>query len=99
MKTINNASKIVHSRDINKLWESNQLQDYLIVFGNQESGWNFSYDELKLLWSKAIRCSRYKLYGDVYLWYKCNCIRCIHNADEKILNKEVQYKYQRDKDE
>lgn len=71
--------------------EYNNLEDYMIVFGNREEGWNCSKEELSLMWSKAIRCSKYRYYGDLTLFYKSKLIRGLHNAIEKLLDKNIQY--------
>jgi len=66
---------------------------YVIMFGNLEHGWVCTKDELKEFWGKAIRSSQNRHFGDVTLLYNGKLIRSINNANVKILDKEVRYKY------
>jgi hypothetical protein len=61
--------------------------DYLILFGNREEGWNCTYDELKEFWIKAVKMSASIRVGDVSLYYKGKLIRGVNNFNRRILDK------------
>ena len=90
MDIIYNAHQYAWRQHINN-------ETYLILFGNQEADWECTKEELKSYWTKAIRCSKYKLYGDITLLYKGKIIRACHNLEKKITEKNVQYKCQYNK--
>lgn len=80
MNTIFNVYSI-----LDKYTKYNNLDDYMIVFGNREEGWNCNKEELPRLWSIAIRNSKTRYYGDVTLFYKEKLIRALHNAEKRLL--------------
>ena len=91
MNTIPNVYRIIYDDKASELWDKLSLLDYMIVFGNQEHGWNCSKEELSRIWKISIRNSKFKYWGDVSLIYKGKLIRSLHNAIEKILDKDIIY--------
>ena len=84
METIFNIYQIVDKHP-------EELPTYCILFGNREEGWCMEKDELIHFWNKAIRCSKSIHYGDVTLFKNGKLIRAVHNARERILNKNITY--------
>jgi len=69
-----------------------KYEDYFILFGNREEGWNLSREELKEFWRKAVELSAYRYYGGVILMYRGELIRAVHNFDMPLLDKSCKYK-------
>ncbi len=79
----------------NAYWVDKTLpkyEDYFILFGNREEGWNLSKEELKKFWRKAVKLSAYRSYGDVTLMYRGELIRAVNNFHMPLLDKSYRYK-------
>jgi len=61
--------------------------EYVIMFGNMESGWGCTAKELKEVWKKALKCSMSISYGDITLLRKGKLIRGVQNIQTPILQK------------
>lgn len=68
------------------------LDDYFVLFGNREEGWNFNKEELRYYWKLAVKCSASISYGDVVLLHKGELIRAVSNFNQRLLNKSTKYK-------
>ena len=74
------------------------LTNFTIIFGNQRDGYNTkTVSDLITLWRRDIHNAKYRVVGDIYLYYNNNLIRVIHNANIKITDKHVQYPYRCEK--
>ena len=65
--------------------QPSKLPEYVIIFGNLENGYGCKTEELKEVWTTAIRNSKTKAFGDISLYRNGKLIRAIHNANVPIL--------------
>ncbi len=68
------------------------INDYLILFGNRNEGWNVTKEELPFYWKLAVKSSSHVSYGDVTLLYKNKLIRTVNNFNNRLLDKSATYK-------
>ena len=75
------------------VWKGENIPSgFVIRAGNKECGLSVTKEELKSEWSKWMRASKDgKSFGDVSILYDGNLIRSIINANERLLDKEIEY--------
>lgn len=73
--------------------ESKASKTYVVLFGNKEHGYECELEDLPYLWSRCIRWAKYTSFGDVTLVKNDKCIRAMHNAERRILDKTSNYPY------